>query len=53
MVAFVGSVNCTLTTIDAPGARLAGAEIVMYGVPEFVPVALTRVTFGVNPLKRS
>jgi len=52
IVAFDGFVSCTLTVDDWPGARLATAGTVRYGVPERLPVAFTSVTPVGIPVKR-
>ena len=44
MVAFEVFLNCTLRVTDWPCERPATAGIVMYGVPERLPVAFTSVT---------
>ena len=49
MVVFEGVLNWTLTVADWPGARLATAGTVMYGVPDRSPVAFTSVTLAGVP----
>ena len=51
MTAFEGFLNCTLTVADCPGARVATAGTVRYGVPERLPLAFTSVTPAGIPKK--
>jgi len=51
IVAFEGSLNCTPTVADSPGARLAMPGTVRYGVPESALVAFASVTPDLRPMK--